>query len=234
MQTIGLLGGLSWQSTQHYYRLINEAVAQRLGGLHSAQIALWSVDFAPIEALQHEERWEQAGALLARAAQRVEAAGADFLLLCTNTMHIVAGPIEEAIGIPLLHIADATAERLRQRGIAAAGLLGTAFTMERPFYRERLARRGALRVLTPTQADRQSVHRIIYEELCLGVLREESRAELRRIAGALQRAGAEALIAGCTEISMLLQQRHTELPLFDTTAIHAEAAVARALAPERA
>jgi len=234
MQTIGLLGGLSWQSTQHYYRLINEGVAQRLGGLHSAQIALWSVDFAPIEALQHQGRWEQAGASLAEAAQRVEAAGADFLLLCTNTMHIVSGPIEAAIGIPLLHIADATAERLREGGIAAVGLLGTAFTMEQPFYRERLARRGALRVLTPAQADRQSVHRIIYEELCLGVLREESRAELQRIAEALRSEGAEALIAGCTEISMLLQQRHTALPLFDTTAIHVEAAVTRALAPGRA
>ncbi len=230
MKTIGLLGGMSWESTALYYRWINEGVRERLGGLHSAQIALLSVDFQPIEELQHAGEWDTAGAALARAAQQVEAAGADFLLLCTNTMHKVAPQIETAIRIPFLHIADATAARIKQRGMSTVGLLGTKFTMQQPFYAGRLAEKHGLRVLTPPPADQEIVHRVIYEELVLGVVRDESRAEFLRIMANLHARGAEGIIEGCTEIVMLVQQRHTPIPLFDTTAIHAQAAVEMALA----
>lgn len=230
MQTIGLLGGMSWESTELYYRLINEGVKQRLGGLHSAKIALVSVDFHAIERLQHGGDWQQAGALLAAAAQRVEAAGADFLLICTNTMHKVAPQIADAISIPLLHLADATAARITQRGMQTVGLLGTNFTMEQEFYKGRLAELHGLRVLVPPPEDRQVIHRVIYEELCLGVVRAESRDEYLRIIDGLRARGADGVIAGCTEIGMLVAQAHTDVPLFDTTAIHAEAAVERALA----
>jgi aspartate racemase len=230
MKTIGLLGGMSWESTALYYRWINERVKERLGGLHSARIVLLSVDFQEIEELQHQGRWDRAGLLLAQEAQQVEAAGADFLLLCTNTMHKVAPYIERAVRIPFVHIADATAERIKAQGITTVGLLGTRFTMEDDFYAGRLREKHGLRVLVPPPEDREIVHRVIYEELVLGVIRDESRAEFLRIMAALRQEGAEGIIEGCTEIVMLVQQQHTDIPLFDTTAIHAEKAVEMALA----
>lgn len=230
MKTIGLLGGMSWESTELYYRWINESVKRRLGGLHSAEIVLVSVDFHAIETLQHQGNWQQAGERLARAAQQVEAGGADFLLICTNTMHKVAPQIEQAISIPLLHLADATAERVKQQGIKRVGLLGTQFTMEQDFYRGRLQQMHGLDVIVPPAADRQHVHRVIYDELCLGTVLDSSRSAYLRIIDDMVEAGAEGVIEGCTEIVMLVQQRHTNVPLFDTTAIHAEAAVTRALA----
>jgi aspartate racemase len=230
MRTIGLLGGMSWESTVHYYRLINEAVRARLGGLHSAQTLLYSVDFAPLEQMQKEARWDEAGRTLADAAQRLERGGADFVVLCTNTMHKVIGAIEAAVQIPVLHIADATGDAVRARGVRKVGLLGTRFTMEEPFYRERLTSRFGLEVLTPGEADRARVHSVIYEELCFGVTREPSREDFRRIAAAMADAGAEGIILGCTEIMMLLGPDDVRVPVFDTTAIHAHAAVDRALA----
>lgn len=229
MKTIGLLGGMSWESTELYYRWINEGVKQKLGGLHSARIALVSVDFEEIEKLQHQNQWDQAGAVLARAAQQVAAAGADFLLICTNTMHKVAPQIERAIDIPLLHIADATAERIKAEKMNTVGLLGTNFTMEQAFYKGRLENRHGLEVIVPSEVDRQIVHRVIYEELVLGNVQEESRNAYLRIMRQMQEEGAEGIIEGCTEIVLLVQQEHTDIPLFDTTAIHAEAAVAKAL-----
>ena len=228
MKTIGLLGGMSWESTELYYRWINEETKRALGGLHSAPIAMVSVDFHDIEDLQHRGDWATAGAILAKKARQVEAAGADFLLICTNTMHKVAEEVEEAIGIPLLHIADATANRIKQAGIRAVGLLGTKFTMEQDFYRGRLEQQG-LSVLVPSEEDREIVHRVIYQELCLGDVRESSRTEYLRIIEQLNAEGAEGVIEGCTEIVMLVQQQHTHVPLFDTTAIHAQEAVAEAL-----
>jgi aspartate racemase len=219
---------MSWESTALYYRLINEGVRARLGGLHSARIALVSVDFQEVEALQHAGNWAGAGRLLAAQARRVEAAGAGFLLICTNTMHRVAEVVERAVGIPLLHLADATADRLIAAGHRTVGLLGTAFTMEQDFYRGRLEARG-LEVLVPAAADRALVHRVIYEELCLGVVRDASRNEYLRIIDSLHQRGAQAVIEGCTEIVLLVEQRHTDVALFDTTAIHAEVAVERAL-----
>ena len=229
MKTIGLLGGMSWESSELYYRWINEGVKARLGGLHSAKIALYSVDFQEIEEMQHRGDWDAAGKALAQAAQRIEAAGADFLVICTNTMHKVAPAITAAIAIPLLHIADATAERIKADGFHTIGLLGTNFTMEQDFYRGRLVERHGLDVLVPNEADRRIVHRIIYEELVLGQVQDASRNEYLRIIEALVARGAEAIILGCTEITLLVQQEHTAIPLFDTTAIHAEAAVALAL-----
>ena len=229
MKTIGLLGGMSWESTALYYQWINEFVKEELGGLHSAQIAMVSVDFQEIEDLQHKDKWEEAGEILSGAARQVEAAGADFLLICTNTMHKVAPQIEEAINIPLLHIADATAEEVKKQGIGSIGLLGTNFTMEQNFYAGRLTEKHGLQVLVPEKEDRDIVHRVIYEELVLGVVKEESRNEYLRIMNDLRDRGAEGVIEGCTEIVMLVQQEHTEIPLFDTTAIHARKAVELAL-----
>jgi len=229
MKTIGLLGGMSWESTELYYRLINQGIKARLGGLHSARIALVSVDFQEIEELQRTGDWKQSGAALAQAARQVQAAGADFLLLCTNTMHKVAPQIEAAIDIPFLHLADATAQRIRAEGLHTVGLLGTAFTMEQDFYRGRLAHHG-LEVLVPPEADRRIVHRVIYEELVLGEINPASHAEYLRIIDGLAARGAQGVIEGCTEIGMLVQQEHTATPLFDTTAIHAQAAVEKALA----
>ncbi len=229
MQTIGLLGGMSWESTELYYRSINESVKQILGGLHSARIAMVSVDFDEIEQLQHKDQWDQAGELLALAAQRVEAGGADFLLICTNTMHKVVPQIEAAIDIPILHIADATAEQIQKKKVNTVGLLGTNFTMDQDFYKGRLTEKYGLNVIVPSAVDREIVHRIIYDELVLGVVKEESRKEYLRIMQQMVDDGAEGIIEGCTEIVMLVQQDHTDIPLFDTTAIHAEAAVARAL-----
>ncbi|MGD8457242.1 MAG: aspartate/glutamate racemase family protein [Anaerolineales bacterium] len=229
MKTIGLLGGMSWESTALYYRQINERVKQKLGGLHSARIAMVSVDFHEIEELQENDQWEEAGEVLSQAAHQVEAAGADFLLICTNTMHKVAPQIEAAIHIPLLHIADATAKAVKGQGIETIGLLGTSFTMEEEFYAGRLREKHGLKVLIPPQEDRDIVHRVIFDELVLGVVEDESRHEFLRIMNDLQSQGAEGVIEGCTEIVMLVQQSHTDIPLFDTTAIHARAAVEMAL-----
>ncbi len=229
MKTIGLLGGMSWESTALYYRLINQETRRRLGGLHSAPLVLVSVDFEPIERLQAADDWDAAGELLASRAGEVAAAGADFLLLCTNTMHRVAGAIEEAVEIPLLHLADATAQRIAADGHTRVGLLGTRFTMEQPFYRERLESTG-LEVLVPDSAGREQVHRIIYDELCQGEIRPESREGYQAVVAELEAAGAECIIAGCTEITLLLQPEDCVLPLYDTAQIHALAAVERALA----
>ncbi len=229
MKTIGLLGGMSWESTLDYYRAINEGMNRALGGLHSAKIVLHSVDFAPIEALQHAGAWDAAAQLLADAARGIETAGADFLLICTNTMHRVAAQVEEAIRIPLVHIADATAEALNSAGIQSTGLLGTAFTMEQDFYKGRLADNFGLKVLVPETADRQVIHRVIYHELCMGELNPSSRSEYLRIIDTLAEQGAEAVILGCTEIGMLVKQADTSVPLFDSTAIHAQKAVRLAL-----
>ena len=224
MKTIGLLGGMSWESTVPYYRIINQTVGERLGGLHSARIVLYSVDFEEIERLQHEDRWEEAGALLAEAGVAVERAGADFLVICTNTMHRVAPAIEERIGIPLLHIADATARAIQSAGFSVVGLLGTRFTMEQSFYRGRLEGDFGLTVNTPSASSRESVHRVIYEELCRGIASERSRDAFRGIVGELVEAGSEAVVLGCTEIGLLLRSKDVSVPLFDTTRLHAEAA----------
>jgi aspartate racemase len=229
MKTIGLLGGMSWESTAHYYSLINESVNRALGGLHSAPILLHSVDFAPIARMQAEERWDEAGGVLARAAAGLERAGADFLLLCTNTMHIVADQIAAAVSVPLLPIADATAAAVKARGLRRVGLLGTAFTMEKPFYRERLERVHSLQVLTPPPADRALVHRVIYDELCRGQVSPRSREDFRRITAQLAEVGAEGVILGCTEIMMLMGEADAPVPVFDSTTLHAAAAAAMAL-----
>lgn len=229
MKTIGLLGGMSWESTQGYYRAINEGVKEALGGLHSAKLVLNSVDFAEIEACQQSGDWRKAGEILAQAAQGVEAAGADCLLICTNTMHKVAEDIDDAISIPLIHIADATGEALKQAGVKRVGLLGTAFTMEQDFYKGRLSERNDLDVLVPKAEDRALIHRVIFQELCVGITTNASKAEYLRIIEALKEQGAEAVILGCTEIGMLVTQADTDTPLFDTTEIHAGAAVTFAL-----
>jgi len=229
VKIIGLIGGMSWESTVSYYQQINETIKERLGGLHSAKIVLYSVDFHNIERLQHVGDWQAAGAMMAEAACSLEKAGADFLVLCTNTMHKVAPNIEAAVSIPLLHIADPTAAAIKQAGYKTVGLLGTRFTMEQGFYRDRLSDRHGLQVLVPNDKDRDTVHRIIYEELCLGVVLPESRSAYRRIMEGLASQGAEAIILGCTEISLLVSQQDTNVPLFDTTAIHARAAAERAL-----
>ncbi len=229
MKTIGLLGGMSWESTVEYYRMINEGVKQALGGLHSAKIVLHSVDFDPIEQLQHQGDWEGATKILLEAALSVQAAGADFLLICTNTMHKVAPEIEKAIQIPLLHIADATAEVLVEKRVQAVGLLGTGFTMEQDFYKGRLAQQYGLKVLIPNQTDRKIVHDVIYQELCLGKLVESSKAAYLRIIESLAHQGAEAVILGCTEIGLLVKQSDATIKLYDTTAIHAAKAVEHAI-----
>jgi aspartate racemase len=229
MKTIGLLGGMSWESTALYYQWINQLVKEKMGGLHSAEIAMRSVDFQPIEDLQASGEWQKSGEILAEAARGIEAAGADFLLICTNTMHKVAPQIEAAIEIPLLHIADATAEAIKEKGFDTIGLLGTDFTMSQDFYAGRLRARHGLKVLIPNETDREIVHRVIYDELVLGVVKDESRAEYLRIMDSLYSQGAQGVIEGCTEIVMLVQQKHTDIPLFDTTAIHAKTAVDLAL-----
>jgi len=224
MKTVGLLGGMSWESTVSYYQVLNRVIGSRLGGLHSARVILLSVDFQEIELLQHQGKWDELGEILARDARALEGAGADFLVIATNTMHLVAPAIEETISIPLLHIADATAMRIKDSGIGKVGLLGTSFTMEEPFYRGRLEERHGLDVLVPSREDREVIHRVIYEELVLGKILPESRAEYQRIVKALQGEGAEGVILGCTEIGLLLGPGDTDLPLFDTALIHAEAA----------
>lgn len=229
MKTIGLLGGMSWESTAEYYRLANELVRDQLGGLHSAKILMHSVDFAEIEAMQVEGRWDDAGVLLAEAAQRLQGAGADMIVLCTNTMHKVAGSIEAAASVPFVHLGDTTAKAVTAAGVARIGLLGTIFTMEQDFYVGRLASHG-LEVLLPGAEDRRRLSEIIYDELCLGVVRDESRAFYLDVIERLRRDGAEGVILGCTEIELLVDQSHVELPVFPTTALHVQAAVRLALA----
>jgi aspartate racemase len=230
MQTIGLIGGMSWESSLLYYRIVNEAVKSRLGGFHSAQCLMYSLDFAEIEALQHRGHWQQAGERLAAVALALERGGADLVVLCTNTMHLVADQIQAAIDIPFLHIADPTAEAICAQGIQTIGLLGTRFTMEMDFYKARLIEHYGLRVLIPDLAEREIIHRIIYEELVLGVIRPESKTAYLQIIEHLRVAGAQGIILGCTEIGMLIESGDTDLPLFDTTTLHAIAAVEHALA----
>jgi aspartate racemase len=216
---------MSWESTVTYYRLINEGVRDRLGGLHSAKIVLHSVDFHEIEQLQHQGKWDEAGVLLSHAARQVESGGADFLVICTNTMHRVASQIERHIKIPLLHIADATGEEIKKAGLKTVGLLGTRFTMEQDFYRGRLSERYDLKVVVPHERERELVHRVIYEELCLGKIKENSRGQYATVIQGLLDRGAEGVILGCTEISLLIKPEDVRTRLFDTTAIHACTAV---------
>ncbi|AWP34893.1 aspartate/glutamate racemase family protein [Pantoea sp. MHSD4] len=229
MKVIGLLGGMSWESTALYYRILNQQVKQRLGGLHSAELVLYSVDFQHIEQLQAAGEWQQAGEILADAARNLERAGAQFIVLCTNTMHKVAAQISAATDIPLLHIADATGRRIQQAGVHKVGLLATRFTMEQDFYRGRLHEQFGLEVITPDEADRLFVHEVIYQELCLGEINPASRRRYREIMQQLVAQGAEAIILGCTEITLLVDATDASVPLFDTTLIHAEEAVFQAL-----
>ncbi|BCP54479.1 aspartate racemase [Kaistia sp. 32K] len=229
-KVIGLIGGLSWESSAEYYRILNEAVRAQLGGLASARILMWSFDFAEIEALQASGRWDTATELMIDAARRLERGGADFVLICSNTMHRMADDVQAAIGIPLVHIADPTAERIKAARVTRVGLLGTAFTMEQDFYKGRLAREHGLEVLVPEAEDRADVHRIIYEELVQGRVEPSSREIYRGVMARLAERGAEAIILGCTEIMLLVRSEDSAVPLYDTTTLHAEAAVERALA----
>ncbi|ALN83380.1 putative aspartate/glutamate racemase [Lysobacter capsici] len=228
-KTLGLLGGMSWESTLPYYRVINETVRERLGGLHSARLLLYSVDFAEVERLQHAGDWDAAGALLGRAARSLRDGGAELLVICTNTMHKVADAVETASGLPLLHIADPTGAAIRAAGLTKIGLLGTRFTMEQAFYRQRLIERHGLDVIVPDDDGRELVHKVIYEELCLGRIRDESREAYRRIIAELAARGAQGVILGCTEIGLLIGPADVEVPLFDTTALHARAAALAAI-----
>lgn len=230
MRTIGMLGGMSWESSAEYYRIANEMVRERLGGVHSARIILDSVDFADIASLQSAGEWEQAGEVLAERARAVERAGAELLVLCTNTMHIVIDRIERAVSIPVVHIADATAERVQEAGLTRVGLLGTAFTMELDFYRNRIAAHG-VETVVPNAVDRATVHRIIYDELVRGVVSDVSRAAYKHIIAKLVTDGAQGIILGCTEIELLITASDSPVPVFPTTRIHVEVAVERALKP---
>jgi aspartate racemase len=230
LRVIGLIGGLSWESSAEYYRIINQVVRDRLGGLHSARCLMWSFDFAEIEALQHAGHWDAATGEMIAAARRLERGGADLVLICSNTMHRMAAAVQAAIGIPLVHIADPTADRLRAAGHRRVGLLGTAFTMEQDFYKGRLAEKHGLDVLVPDAADRALVHRVIYDELVQGTVDPVSRKAYRDVMARLVARGADAIILGCTEIMLLVRPEDSAVPLFDTTTIHAEAAVAMAIA----
>ncbi|UXH37967.1 aspartate/glutamate racemase family protein [Pseudomonas promysalinigenes] len=231
MRTIGLIGGMSWESSIEYYRLINQQVRTRLGPLRSAQLLMYSVDFGPIEQAQHLGRWSDAGAILADAARRLESGGADCVVLCTNTMHKVAEQIQHAINIPFLHIADPTAKAALAAGVTTVGLLGTSFTMEQDFLKDRLKAMG-LKVIVPDADARAVVHRIIYDELCIGVINDTSRLLYQQVIDSLAARGAQAIILGCTEIGLLIKSEHSALPLLDTTQLHAQAAVAFALASD--
>ncbi len=225
MKTIGLVGGMSWESSIEYYRIINETVRDRLGGLHSAKSVMVSVDFAEIEALQHQGRWDEATEMMIAAARQVENGGADFVIICTNTMHKMADEVQAAMDIPLLHIADATAEAVKARGLNKVGLLGTRFTMEEDFYRGRLIEKHGLEVLIPTGEEREIVHGVIFDELCRGEIKQSSKEQYITIMDHLVQRGAEGIILGCTEISLLVGDGDCQVPLFDTTRIHAVAAV---------
>jgi aspartate racemase len=229
MKTIGLIGGMSWESTSLYYSAINQGVRESLGGLHSAKICLYSVDFHEIEQLQHQGKWQETADILAKAAQAVEAGGADIFLICTNTMHKVAAEIQAAVNIPLLHIADATAKKLLDDGVTKVGLLGTAFTMEQEFYKGRLTKEFGIEVLVPNAEQQIMAHEVIYQELCLGEIKLDSKQKYLEVIQSLYNQGAQAVILGCTEITLLVQQKDTQVPLYDTTAIHAQSAVAVAL-----
>lgn len=229
MKTIGMLGGMSWESTASYYKAINEGVKAKRGGLHSAKVCLYSVDFEQIERLQHVGKWLETAEILSDAAKNVEAGGADFLLICTNTMHKVADEIQAQIAIPILHIADATAAKLLANGVTKVGLLGTRFTMEQDFYKSRLIKQFGIEVMIPNEADRNVVHQVIYEELCRGVINPTSKQQYLDIVDDLYAQGAQAVILGCTEIALLIGQQDTLVPLYDTTSIHCESAVERAL-----
>ncbi|WP_299801967.1 aspartate/glutamate racemase family protein [uncultured Shewanella sp.] len=229
MKTIGMLGGMSWESTASYYKALNEGVKARLGGLHSAKVCLYSVDFAEIEKLQHAGKWLDTADILSDAAKKIAAGGADFLLICTNTMHKVADEIQSQISIPILHIADATAVKLLANGVTKVGLLGTRFTMEQEFYKSRLTNQFDIEVIVPNEADRNIVHHVIYEELCQGLINPNSKQQYLDIVDNLYAQGAQAVILGCTEIALLIGQPDTQVPLYDTTAIHCEYAVDRAL-----
>ncbi|MFT7619092.1 MAG: aspartate racemase [Planctomycetota bacterium] len=232
MKTIGMLGGMSWESTTSYYVALNEGVKKAMGEHHSAKIVLHSVDFEPIKKLQHEGEWDKTAVILGQAAKSVEAGGAEFLLICTNTMHKVAPEIEAAINIPILHIADATAEQLQRNNITKVGLLGTRFTMSQDFYKGRLIEKFGIDVVVPNEAQQAVVHDIIYGELCLGEIKDASREKYVEIIRDLHKQGAQGVILGCTEIALLVQQEHTSVPLFDTTAIHSARAVELAISEE--
>lgn len=231
MKTIGLIGGMSWESSIEYYRIINETVRDKLGGLHSAKSVMYSLDFAEIEALQNQNRWEEATQLMIDAAQNVQNGGADFVLICTNTMHKMAEDVQKHIDIPILHIADATAETIKIKGLTKIGLLGTRFTMEEQFYRGRLESKHGLTVIIPSEGDREIIHRVIYDELCLGEIKSSSKDKYAAIIDKLIQAGAQGIILGCTEISLLVDDAQSAVPIFDTTLIHATSAVEYALAP---
>jgi len=228
MNTIGLIGGMSWESTVTYYQLLNEGVKDALGGLHSAKVLLYSVDFYEIESLMSRGEWDKAADLLGGVAARLEAAGADFILICTNTLHKVAPQVQSRIGVPLVHIAEAAAERLQEQKITRVGLLGTKYTMTQEFYRDKLTERG-IEVLIPEGDDIDLVNRVIFEELCLGVVKEDSRAEYLRVIAALQQRGAQGILLGCTELGLIVDSKDVSLPLFDTTEIHAKKALELAL-----
>jgi len=229
MKTIGLIGGMSWESSLEYYRIINETVKEKLGGLHSAKSIMYSVDFEAIEKLQHQGKWDDATKLMIDAAQRVEKAGADFVIICTNTMHKMADEIQKSIKIPLLHIADATAQRIAEQGLKKIGLLGTKFTMEEDFYKGRLISKFGFEVIIPNEGERQIVHDVIYNELCVGQIKQSSKYRFRQIIENLIADGAEGIILGCTEVPLLVEQDDSDVPLFDTTNIHAQAAVEHAI-----
>ena len=232
MKTIGLIGGMSWESSQEYYRIINQEMRARLGGTHSAKSLMWSMDFGEIEQLQHAGKWDELKELMIEAAQNLEKGGADFILICTNTMHKMAADVESATSIPLIHIADPTAGKIKAAGFSKAGLLGTAFTMEQDFYKGRLTSKHGLEVLVPDDADRKTVHDIIYQELVAGEVRDASREKYRAVIHRLVERGAEAIILGCTEIMLLVRQQDSPVPVFDTTRLHAEAAVDLALSTQ--
>ena len=229
MKTIGLIGGMSWESSSEYYKIINETVKERLGGLNSAKCIMYSVDFEEIASLQHQGEWEELTKLMINFAQQLERAGADFIVICTNTMHKMAEEVQGSINIPLLHIADATAERIKEQGLRKPGLLGTKFTMEEDFYKQRLKEKHNLDVMIPSNTDRVIIDSVIYNELCRGILKQSSKEKFKEIIRKLVSVGADGLILGCTEIPLLISQKDVEVPLFDTTSIHSKAAVAFAL-----
>ena len=229
MKTIGLIGGMSWESSAEYYRIINQSVQERLGGLHSAQCILFSFDFQEIEYLQHQGEWEQLTGLMIRAAQRLEGAGAELLIICTNTMHKMAEEVQSSVSIPLVHIADATAKAIMEKGLDKVALLGTRFTMEEDFYKKGLQEKYKLGVIIPSESDREVIDNVIYTELCRGITHQSSREQFKAIIEKLASNGAEGVILGCTEIPLLISQQDAEIPLFDSTKIHAQAAVEMAL-----
>jgi aspartate racemase len=229
MKTIGLIGGMSWESSSVYYNIINETVKERLGGLHSAKCILYSVDFEEIASLQHKGKWEELTKLMINSAQQLERAGADCIVICTNTMHKMAEEIQDNIHIPLLHIADATAEKIKEQGVGKPGLLGTKFTMEEDFYKQRLEEKYSINVIIPSYTDREIIDSVIYNELCLGIIKQSSKEKFKEIINTLVSNGADGMILGCTEIPLLISQKDVEVPLFDTTTIHSKAAVTFAL-----